>query len=112
MSAGKSANKHLALEEWKRKMQDTLNEIPNTDVNPEESKDLYDYFDRCQSWSLPRIRTIAESGIRMVFVLEKGMLRMAERTTGGIKTTPDRYLKEYYTGDLNRGIGQVLHRKL
>jgi len=112
MSAGKSPTKHLALEEWKRKMQDTLNEIPNTHVNPESCKFECDYHDRCHSWSHPRIRTIAESGIRMVFVLEKGILRMAERTTGGIKTTPDKYLREYYTGDLNRGIGQVVHGNL
>ena len=105
MPAGKSANKHHALETWKTNMQPTLCELNAQrdlvldDLSDEVMMGWLSYLDLCQEFTGPRITTLYPSGWCAVFVRERGQLRMAERETGGITVSPQAYIKAYYSDD-------------
>jgi hypothetical protein len=115
MRAGKSPTNHLALEQWRANMQDTLTAITcNNSIlqNPQETVQSIilmgwlEFLDQCQEFAGPRITPMYPAGLVGVFVRERGMLRMAERHTSGITVLPQEYIKNYYTGG-ERNIGEI-----
>ena len=105
MSAGKSATNHIALGEWNAKMQPTLCAI----VAPRARncawmnlviKGKIDTLDARQGLKGPRIVVYA-CGKRTIFAPLNPFPYAYVRDQEG-------YLREYYTGDLGRAIGQKL----
>ena len=113
MSAGKSASKHLPLLKWKQNMQPILAEINKRKWYATAGDELYttvrngwlEHLDARQAFSGPRIKVLYPEGMYVVFVRERGFLREAEYETGGIKVSPQQYVKSYYT-DGRRAIGK------
>ena len=119
MSAGKSANKHLALETWKINMQDILMAINQMERNyfnrsmrfitdPDAIKKIrigtLAHLDDCQSFSEARI-------VNPPYVTESGVY--VKRNCGYCivdygDVSAQEYIKQYYTGDENRSIGEIL----
>tara|TARA_Y100000768_G_C23985659_1_gene688683 strand:+ start:3616 stop:3957 length:342 start_codon:yes stop_codon:yes gene_type:complete len=113
MSAGKSACKHLPLQKWKQNMQPILAEINNWKWYATAGDEVYttarngwlEHLEARQAFSGPRIKVLYPAGMYAVFVREGGFLREAEYETGGIKVSPQQYVKSYYT-DGRRAIGK------
>jgi hypothetical protein len=124
MSAGKSANKHLALDEWKRKMQSTFRILNKSTLHRRLQTDaqfLAHYNPKAQL----RAQMIAldkfERGL-----MGPRMKRVRQYYTtivGGPEECGDfqdeilwikdnliqhQEIRQYYTGDVNRAIGQIL----
>ena len=102
MSAGKSANN--AVNAWKTNMQDTLCAIVaprarNCDWMKLIIKDNLAYLDARQGLKGPRI--VVMSGTRTIFAPLNPFPYAHIGDQQG-------YLREYYTGDLGRAIGQKL----
>ena len=119
MPARKSPSNHLPLLQWKAKMKSILQELNEYyDSNGNEwighnlmsdvKMGWIEYLDQCQEFSGPRITTLYPSGLHGVFIKKQGLLRIAEQETGGIKVSPQQYVKIYYT-DGKRDIAQIIH---
>ena len=104
MCAGKSANKHHARDVWASKMVLCLYVIKNREPNCEWTnliiRDNVAYLDAQQGLKGPRITVM--DGTRTIFV--KGC--SGPRLPLDNVRDQERYLREYYTGDRGRAIGQ------
>ena len=121
MSAGKSANKHLALETWKTNMQGTFRLILNksalhrrlqTDAfflahyNPKAQMIALDKFER--GLSGPRMKRVRQYYTAIVEGPDKCGDFQDEILWIKDNLIHHQEIRQYYTGDVNRAIGQIL----
>ena len=115
MMAKKTANKHQSLEIWKLNIKKCLNELVSrpdeyvgidAEVIEDIKNDLFDYCDRCHRFAGPRIHIMPTTGQQTVFVKKRSVLHaIPEQLQSGF--SPQCYIRDYYTGDRNRAIGQM-----
>ena len=121
MSAKKSANKHLPLQQWKNNMQLCFQEIKNRLPRLRENKDMY-YYHTCKvgGYTDPYLeRTPCEKRIIGYTYEINNVVRFQEGRGGlvsnWIKTLilekslekNIEFIREWYTGDAKTPIGQI-----